>query len=209
LRLAAKPMNPKIIDITKKSKYEEYLYKCLAPIPFRKYRKRHQYLEEGIPKGFHKKILILNEEVVGQIEYAPAEASGYPIMDDNVVVMNCIWVLRKAKGHNLGKRLLTDLMKSERDAVGFSTVALENHWSPWMKKEQIEKLGFKSLDSIKVVHKTKHRGRCFQLHLMWLPTAKNAHPPAWSKPKLLEGVDFCLAHPLYNPEEKPQLKSFE
>lgn len=81
-----------IIDITEKCEYEVYLYKCLSPLPFRKYRKRHEYLEAAIPKGFHKKLLIFNGEVVGQIEYAPAEASGYPIMGDDVVVMNCIWV---------------------------------------------------------------------------------------------------------------------
>jgi ribosomal protein S18 acetylase RimI-like enzyme len=121
-----------IMDITKKSAYEKYLYKCLPP--FKKYKKRHDYLEVAIPKGFHKKLLIFGGKVVGQIEYAPAEVSGYPIIDDNIIVMNCIWVLRKAKGHNLGKQLLTDMIKSEKNAYGFATIALENHWSPWLKK---------------------------------------------------------------------------
>ena len=194
-----------IIDITKKSEYEKYLYKCLAPIPFRKYKKRQNYLEVAIPKGFHKKLLIFGGGVVGQIEYAPAEVSGYPIIGDNVIVMNCIWVLRKAKGHNFGKQLLTDMMKSEKNACGFATLALENHWSPWLKKEQMEKLGFELIDSIEVMHKTKHKGQRFKIYLMWLPAIKNTNPPTWNKSKLLEGVDFCLAHPLYHPE-KPTLK---
>jgi len=50
-----RPSNLKIIDITKKFNYEKYLYKCLSPIPFRKYKKRSEYLELAIPKGFHKK----------------------------------------------------------------------------------------------------------------------------------------------------------
>lgn len=58
-----------IIDITKKSEHERYLYRCLAPMPFRKYKKRHDYLEVAIRKGFTKKILIFNLKVVGQIEY--------------------------------------------------------------------------------------------------------------------------------------------
>jgi ribosomal protein S18 acetylase RimI-like enzyme len=195
-----------IVDITRKSEYETYLYRCLAPIPSRKYKKRHSYLEAAIPKGFHKKLLIFDGKVVGQIEYAPADVSGYPIIGGNVIVMNCIWVLRKAKGHNFGKRLMNNMMKSEKNASGFATIALENHWSPWLKKEQMEKLGFKSIDSIKVTHKTKHRGQRFKIHLMWLPTAiENTNPPTWSKSKLLEGIDFCLAHPLYHPE-KPKLK---
>jgi len=194
-----------IIDITENPEYEIYLYKCLSPIPFRKYRKRHEYLEAAILKGFHKKLLIFNGEVVGQIEYAPAEASGYPIMGDDVIAMNCIWVLRKAKGHDLGKQLLMDMMESERNAVGFATISLENHWSPWLKKGQMEKLGFKPLSSIKVMHKTKHKGQCFKIYLMWLPATENANPPTWNEAELLEGVDFCLAHPLYHPE-KPKLK---
>lgn len=199
----------KIIDITEDIEYERYLYKCLAPMPFRKYRKRREYLEAAIPKGFHKKLLLLNGKIVGQIEYAPAEMSGYPIMGDNIIVMNCIWVLRKAKGRDLGKQILTSMMKSEKSAVGFATVALEDHWSPWLRKEQMEKLGFRSLDLVKVMHKTKHRGQCFKVHFMWLSTTKNANPPTWNKSRLLEGVDFCLAHPLYHPEKTKLKEIFE
>ncbi len=199
----------KIINITKRSEYERYLYRCLAPMPFRKYRKRQEYLETAIPKGFHKKLLIFNGEIVGQIEYAPAEASCYPIMGKNIIVMNCIWVLRRAKGHNFGKQLLTDMIESERNAVGFATLGLENHWSPWLIKGQMEKLSFKSLDSIEVKHKTKHKGECFKIHLMWRPTTGKGEPPTWNTSKLLEGVDFCLAHPLYHPEKLMLREIFE
>jgi hypothetical protein len=193
-----------ILDITKNSKYKKYLYKCLAPMPFRKYKKRHKYLETAIPKGFHKKLLLLSGEIVGQIEYAPAETSGYPIEGD-IIVMNCIWVLRKAKGHNFGKQLLYSMIESEKNVTGFATIALENHWSPWFKKEQIESLGFKPLDSFEVIHRIKRKGEYFKICLMWLPTTKNAQAPTWNKKKLLQGEDFCMAHPLYHPE-KPELK---
>ncbi len=191
---------PKIIDITQNDKYEKYLYRCLAPMPFRKYSNRKMYLEKAIPKGFHKKLLIFHGEIVGQIEYAPAEASGYPINGENVLGINCIWVLRKTKGHNFGKQLLKDMTENEKNADGFATIALENHWSPWFNKRQIEKLGFKSIDSIRVTHKRKHKRRIFSIHLMWMPATKNAKPPKWDKQKLLEGENFCLAHPLYRPQ---------
>jgi len=194
-----------IVDITRNSEYEKYLCRCLAPAPFRKYKKRQKYLEAAIPKGFHKKLMIFDGEIVGQIEYAPAEVSGYPIKGENVIVMNCIWVLRRAKGHNLGKQLMADMVESENNAVGFATIGLENHWSGWLRKEHLEKLGFRSINSVSVTHKTKHVGQCFKMHLMWLPMARNAKPPPWNKRKLLEGVDFCLAHPLYH-QEKLKLK---
>lgn len=103
----------KIINITKVSEYEKHLYRCLIG-PFRRYKKRREYLKKAIPKGFHKKLLIFDGDVVGQIEYAPAEVSYYPITGDNITVMNCIWVLRKAKGHNFGKRLLEDMIKKRK-----------------------------------------------------------------------------------------------
>lgn len=104
-----------IVDITENIDYARYLYRCLAPMPFVKYRKRREYLESAIPKGFRKKILIFNGDVVGTIEYTFAEGSGFPIKGDNVIVMNCIWVLRKAKKHNFGKRLLVDMMKKREE----------------------------------------------------------------------------------------------
>lgn len=199
----------KIIDITEDGEYEKYLYRCLTNYPARRYKRRIEYLKKAIPKGFRKKLLIFNNEVVGEIEYSPQEASYYPITGDNIIVLNCIWVLRRAKGHNFGKQLLENMAKSEEDAAGFATIALENHWSPWLRKWQMEKLGFRSLDSIEVEHKTKYRGLVFSIHLMWMPNTENAKQPKWNKQRLLEGVTYCIAHPLYHPqtyEEKQILK---
>ena len=189
----------RIIDITRADEFRKYLYRCIVGPPSKQYKKRMEYLKQAVPKGFHKKLLLLNEQVVGQIEYSTAEVSYYPIMGDNVIVLNCIWVLRKAKGHDFGKRLLEAMIEGEKEASGFATIALENHWSPWFRKGQIEKLGFKPLDSISVVHKAK-RKQVFKIYLMWMPNAKNAKPPTWNQQKLLEGITSCTAHPLYHPQ---------
>ena len=190
----------RIVDITESSKYEIYLHRCLVGPPSKRYKKRISYLEKAIPKGFHKKILIFDGKVIGTIEYSPSEVSYYPINGDNMIVMNCVWVLRKAKGHNFGKLLVEDMMKSEKDASSFATIALENHWSPWFKKWQTEKLGFKAVESINVMHQMKHRGRKFSIYLMWMPTTADAKPPTWNKQELLEGITSCIAHPLYHPQ---------
>ncbi len=190
----------RIIDITEKVEYEKYLQRCLVGPPSKRYKKRIEYLKEAIPKGFRKKLLIFDGDVVGQIEYAPPQASYYPIIGDNIIVINCIWVLRRAKGHNFGKLLVKDIIESEKDVCGFATIALEDHWSPWFIRSQMEKLSFKPVDSIRVVHKTKHKGQSFGIHLMWMPAIKNAKPPKWNKEKLLEGIIFCIAHPLYHPQ---------
>lgn len=155
-------------------------------MPFRKYKSRNEYLEKAIAKGFHKKLLTLNNKVVGQIEYAPPEASGYPIIGDDIIVLNCIWVLRKAKGHDFGKVLIENMVNNEKRAAGFATIGLENHWSPWFMKWQMEKLGFKPVDSIKVSHKLKHKQQAFGIYLMWMPMKEKAKLPTWDKQKILE-----------------------
>ncbi|MDH5461557.1 MAG: hypothetical protein OEX09_04975 [Candidatus Bathyarchaeota archaeon] len=190
----------KIIDVTEGGKYDQFLHRCLVGPPTKRYRKRIEYLKKAIPKGFRKKLLVSNRDVVGQIEYAPAEASYYPIKGDDITVMNCIWVPRRAKGHDFGKLLLEDMIDSEKDAAGFVTIALENHWSPWFRKRQMEKLGFKPIDSIKVAHKTKYKGHAFSIHLMWMPTTENANSPTWDEQKLLEGITACIAQPLFHPQ---------
>lgn len=192
--------NVEIVDVTFDPNLERFLYGCLVSMRPPKYRRRHEYLEAAVPKGFHKKILILEGDVVGTIEYAPPEVAGYPINGENVIVMNCIWVLRRAKGHRLGTHLVEDMMESEPNASGFATIGLDDHWSPWFKRSQIEKLGFRSIDSIRVVNKRKHSDRPFTIHLMWLPQHKSARPLTWDRKTLLEGEYFCRAHPFYHPQ---------
>jgi ribosomal protein S18 acetylase RimI-like enzyme len=206
-------MPSKIIDITGKKEYEKYLYKCLAPMPCRKYRKRHEYLQNAIPNGFHKKIIELNGDIVGQIEYAPAEVSGLPIYGNGIFVMNCIWILRRAKRCNLGKMLLDDVILSckKESAEGLATIGLENYPSPWLKRDQMEKLGFKVIKSIelRIGHKKKYRGHIFTVYLMWLPMKKNPTMPNLDIDKLSKGITFCLAHPLYHPENVVSEQIFE
>lgn len=199
-----------IIDVTENPEYERFLYRCLFHSRkdaygkhFRSrrdafYKQRHEYLQSAIPKGFHKKILIFKGDQVGTIEYAPADGSGLPITGDNVIVMNCIWVQRRGRGHSFGKQLLKDTVESEKGASGFATMALENYWGPYFKRSEMKILGFKSVKSVRVRHKTKNRKSCFKLHLMWLPVTEDSKPPTWDESKLLEGVHFCRGHSLYH-----------
>ena len=212
-----------IVDAAENPEYEGYLYRCLFHSRkdtygdhFRRrrsafYDHRREYLKRAIPKGFHKKMLIFEGDQAGTIEYAPAEGSGLPINGDNVVVMNCIWVHRKAQGRGFGKRLLRAMVEAERGASGFATIALENYWGGYFKKSEMESLGFESVKSVRVRHKTKNRERCFGLHLMWLPMIKGSKLPTWDESKLLQGVYFCRGHSLFHdrhltPHQRHELK---
>lgn len=195
----------KIVDITDKPRHKRLLIGCIfhrkKEIPlkvlYQTRRERLEYLKSAIPRGFHMKILFLEGDHAGMIEYGPPEAAGLPIVGENIIVMNCIWVHTRAQGNNFGKMLMTNMMESEKHAAGFATIGLENYWMHWMQKRMMEKLGFQSIDSVRLKHKTYKKGQCFTAHLMWLPKIGHATPPTLNKSRLLYGVDCCPAHPIY------------
>jgi hypothetical protein len=195
----------KIVDIIHKSKYKRLLVRCIfhveKEIPlirvYQRNSERVAYLKSAIPKRYHMKVLFWKGNHVGMIEYGPPKASALPITGKNIIVMNCIWVHAKAQGNNFGKLLMTNMIESEKHAAGFATISLENYWMMWLQKQYMEKIGFKSIQSVTLKHKTYKKGHCFTIHLMWLPAIKNAPPPDWNESQLLHGVDFCNSHPLY------------
>jgi GNAT superfamily N-acetyltransferase len=195
-----------IIDATSDPKYEQYLYWCVMHrrakwIPMEErpgYENffRYKYLKDAVPKGFHFKVLFEDGDYVAMIEYAPAEVSGYPITGKGVIVMNCLWVLRPFRGQGYARVLVHEMINGEKNASGFATIGLEKHWKVWLKKEQMEGLGFKSVRSIELEHKIRHQGQRFKVHLMWMPAKDGAAPPTWDEKKLLEGYYVCGSHPL-------------
>jgi len=180
------------------SQYELLLVKCLPALSFTGTKHRLEYLKNAIPNGFQKKMLMHDGEIVGTIEYAPPVFSFYPIHGENIVVMNCVWVLSKAKGHGFGEKLVKSMITGCSGIDGFATIALEKHWTPWFRRWQIEKLGFKPIDSMNVRHKVKRTSMLFTVYLMWLPTNEDSKLPKWDKSKMTEGLKFCRGHPLYN-----------
>ncbi|GAH42628.1 unnamed protein product [marine sediment metagenome] len=195
-----------IVDVTKDPKYERFLYWCIFHTKkefigksiHKTYKHRYEYLKTMIPKGFRKKVLFYKGDHVGMIEYAPVEASGFPIIGENVIVMNCIWVHKRAAGHHFGKLLIEHMMEDKKGTTGFATLGCEGFHRVYVKKDDMEKLGFYSLKSMKVKHKGKKKGGCFTIHLMWMPVVKNAKLPTWNESKLMEGLYFCEHHPLYH-----------
>ena len=138
-----------ILDITDNPEYEKLLIGCIfhrkKKIPlkllYQTRRERNRYLESSIPKGFHMKVLFWKGDHVGMVEYGPPEASGLPITGENIVVMNCIWVQRRAQKNGFGKMLINNMRESENCAAGFATLALEKYWMMWMQKWMMENLG--------------------------------------------------------------------
>ncbi len=139
-----------IVDVTFDPDRERFLYGCLVSKHPRKYQRRREYLDTAIPNGFRKKILIFGGDVVGTIEYAPPEAAGYPIQGKNIMIVNCIWVLRRAKGHRLGTRLIEDMMQGRAFCLWFRHDRLGGSPKPLVQEEpdrearlQVDQLGLR------------------------------------------------------------------
>ena len=199
----------KIVEVINTPGFENYHYQCLTAFTAKRYKKRTQYLVEAVPKGLHKDMLFIDGDAIGMLEYAPVEASVYPILGRKLWVLNCLWVLRRAAGHKYGLTLMNRMKHVVEDAEGIATIALEGHYSPWFRLPHMEYLGFESIDSRRMRHKAKHHEVCFRIHLMWMPLCSEAELPEMDWEKLLNGVDFCIAHPLYRAESLGLKEPFE
>lgn len=200
----------RVVDVTRNKEYERHLYGCLASFTrTRRHRKRAEYLAEAVGRGLRKHVLFMDGDPVGMIEYAPAEASPYPIDGEGVVVMSCIWVLKRAAGRGFGKTLLKVMLEEARDAAGFASIALDGHPSPWFRLSQMECLGFTSIDSRRMRHRVKKPDQCFEVHLIWMPLNGEAHEPEMRWREMLKGVDYCIGHPLYHAESHGLVEPLE
>jgi len=191
----------RVVDVTRSEEHEKHLYGCLAAFTKgRRYRKRAEYLAEALDRGFRKHVLFVDGEDIGVIEYAPPEASPYPVDGEDIIVMSCIWVKSRMRGRGFGRMLLDTMLEDSRGAAGFASIALVDHPSPWLRLNHIERLGFTSIDSRRMKHKVKKPENCFEVHLVWMPVSVDAPEPEMDWREMLKGVDYCIGHPLYRAE---------
>ena len=83
-------------------------------------------------------------------------------MNEHVIVMNCVSVLRREKMQGLERLLVELTVKSGRNVDGFATISLQNHWVHRFAKNQIERGRFGSVESIDLVPQTKFGRSHFQ-----------------------------------------------
>jgi GNAT superfamily N-acetyltransferase len=108
---------------------------------------------QGTLQGrLHLKLLLINEGVKrgfrarGFIEYIPSECAWRGIKADGYMVIHCIWVVGKNKGHGYGTKLLQECLKDARGMNGVVVMTSEKTWLP--QKDLFVKNGFKKVDSM-------------------------------------------------------------
>jgi GNAT superfamily N-acetyltransferase len=142
----------KIVDLNN-ANIDEYGTFCLQSKKNTKgYRDKLKWVKERFKEGLHLKLFLINEGVKrgfrarGFIEYIPSEYAWRGIKADGYMVIHCIWVVGKNKGHGYGTKLLQECLKDARGMNGVVVMTSEKTWLP--KKDLFVKNGFKKVDSM-------------------------------------------------------------
>ena len=181
-----------VVEVGEEEGKSNMLVRCLAPdqIPLDD-ACRVSFLGQARDCGLQKLLLIYEDQVAGQLEYAPARGSGLPIVGSEVAVIHCIWVLDAFTGLAGGRRLLAAC--AERTSAQSLVTIAYNDNLPWMPSSFFRSQGFSTLEQVET-------GRFFGntpivANLMWRPLLPDAPQPTWEPSKLLDGLDFCPAYP--------------
>jgi uncharacterized protein YciI len=165
---------------------------CFAPIQIpTDAASRKDYLRFAEGRGRVKMLLLHEDQVAGQIEFAPPEASGLPISGENLTVINCLWVLDAFSGLEGGRKLLAACAARARSSA-LATIGY-NDTLPWLPRSFFERQGFSVVDEVET-------GRFFGntpivAYLLWRPLSDGLNAPSWDRDALLEGVNFCPGYP--------------
>lgn len=184
--------NFKVVGVKHHPQRDELMTRCLAPGEIGEDDPiRLGYLRLAGHCGLDKLLLLHDDQVAGQIEFAPPEASGLPLKGEGLMVVHCLWVLDAFTGLEGGPRLLA-ACAARPEVQSLATVAY-NHNLPWMSCGFFERQGFIALDQVET-------GRFFEdtpivAYLMWRPVTPDAEQPTWDRDALLSGVDFCPGYP--------------
>jgi ribosomal protein S18 acetylase RimI-like enzyme len=116
------------------------------------YKEKLEWTKQRFKEGLRMKLLLINEgakrgfRARGFIEYIPSEYAWRGIKADGYMVIHCIWVVGKSKGHGYGTRLLRECLDDARGMNGVVAMTSDKTWLP--KKDLFIKNGFEKVDSM-------------------------------------------------------------
>jgi GNAT superfamily N-acetyltransferase len=145
----------------------------------------------------------IDSRPVGRLEISPVEAAPVPLRGRNARVIRCIWVIEKAAGLGLGRRLLELALGS----VEAQTVAVLTY-PDWMPPAFFEKFGFRQVQRhgeatvlVRSMQRVDESARNDPAELNGSPaapeTAGISYVPV--KPELQVSPDFVRVDAVYTP----------
>lgn len=182
-----------VVDAFSDEKYRETATYCFAPeIVRRDEATRLNYLAQAKGRGLKKLLIIHENGIAGQIEFAPPTISALPIEGEDLMVIHCLWVTDAFTGLGAARHLLASCVAACTDVKSLATIAFNSPLAR-LPRSFYEQQGFFVLDEIDT--KRFYGEHPISAYLMWRPLNANAPEPRWRHEAFLSGVDFCPAYP--------------
>ena len=182
----------RIVEATSESSYADFLVTCFLPDEMPPGDPvRSDYLRRAGQCGLRKLLLLNDDEVAGQLEFAPPGVCGLPIEGEELAVIHCLWVTDAFTGLGGGQLLLASCAEIS-GAQGLATIGY-NTSLPWLPKSFFEKHGFTIIDQAETGRFSGNTP--IVASLLWRPLVPEAKRPTWDRAALLEGVSFCAHYP--------------
>jgi GNAT superfamily N-acetyltransferase len=142
----------KIVDINEENIDKQGLFCLQSKKNTEGYKKKVEWAKERFKEGLRIKLLLINEgpkrgfRSRGFIEYIPGEYAWRGIDAKGYIVVHCIWVVGKNKGHGYGSKLLEHCLNDAKGMYGVAVVTSGRTWLPGAKL--FIKHGFEKVNSL-------------------------------------------------------------
>jgi len=142
----------KIVDINEANIDELGLFCLKSKKNAEGYRKKVEWAKERFKEGLRVKVLLVNEgpkrgfRSRGFIEYVPGEYAWRGIDAKEYMVIHCIWLVGKNRGHGYGSKLLEHCLNDAKGMYGVAVVTSGGTWLP--RAKLFIKHGFEKVDSM-------------------------------------------------------------
>lgn len=135
-----------IIEITGENVEKEGLF-CLKNIKNPGFAKKREWLEKQWLVGLKMKMLKVNGETAGFIEYIPGEFAWRPVNALDYLFIHCMWVYPK-KFYKQGlASMLIDHVAEDAKVSGYGGVVVQSSKGSWMTGPAVfEKNGFRTVE---------------------------------------------------------------
>jgi len=142
----------RIVDVNEANIDEHGLFCLKSKKKTEGYRRKFEWAKERFKEGLQIKLLLVNEgprrgfRSRGFIEYIPGEFTWRGIDAKGYMVIHCIWVVGRNRGHGYGSKLLELCLNDAKEMQGVAAVTSSRTWLPGAKL--FIKHGFEKVDSM-------------------------------------------------------------
>lgn len=97
------------------------------------YRAKQEWMQARLREGMRYLLLQVNGYNAGMVEYIPGEHAWRGLQAEGYLVIHCLWVIGRNRGHGYGRQLLDACLEDARGTHGVAVMVSKSHWLPTPK----------------------------------------------------------------------------